>query len=203
MRTRSAAAYFYPRSPRGERPRWESGKIKPSKISIHAPREGSDFMVWIACTDQLYFYPRSPRGERPVVSSPRIRASLFLSTLPARGATLRHRQGQHRPSISIHAPREGSDLEDFKQRYKETLEISIHAPREGSDGIALYRYERLGGFLSTLPARGATSNLPINWLHFCHFYPRSPRGERPASFIEVINRHKFLSTLPARGATDT
>ena len=34
--------------------------------------------------------------------------------------------------ISIHAPREGSDLnnlDEFKTRYK----ISIHAPREGSD----------------------------------------------------------------------
>ena len=34
-----------------------------------------------------------------------------------------------------------------------------------------------------------------------HFYPRSPRGERPPRLVSVLARHKFLSTLPARGAT--
>ncbi len=56
-------------------------------ISIHAPREGSDFV-----------------DEREVWQSVR-----FQSTLPVRGATP-HRLLQPRPGdISIHAPREGSD----------------------------------------------------------------------------------------------
>ena len=33
--------------------------------------------------------------------------------------------------ISIHAPREGSDIQGYKPRNKGL--ISIHAPREGSD----------------------------------------------------------------------
>ena len=33
------------------------------------------------------FYPRSPRGERRDSRSADVLASLFLSTLPARGAT--------------------------------------------------------------------------------------------------------------------
>ena len=37
-----------------------------------------------------------------------------------------------------------------------TPEISIHAPREGSDSSALGKIRYQGGFLSTLPARGAT-----------------------------------------------
>ena len=34
-----------------------------------------------------------------------------------------------------------------------------------------------------------------------HFYPRSPRGERPSASLLSMLRLKFLSTLPARGAT--
>ena len=79
--------------------------------------------------------------------------------------------------ISIHAPREGSDLRPDlchkevyiflstlpvrgatnSQRLKEVKEnISIHAPREGSDYIACMVAVFADGFLSTLPVRGAT-----------------------------------------------
>ena len=33
-------------------------------ISIHAPREGSDFVVLLVMVIDKYFNPRSPRGER-------------------------------------------------------------------------------------------------------------------------------------------
>ena len=56
-------------------------------ISIHAPREGSD-KSWKAATQKFSnFYPRSPRGERLDVENIPALAGLFLSTLPARGAT--------------------------------------------------------------------------------------------------------------------
>ena len=60
----------------------------PRVISIHAPREGSDHPL--ARLDgglQLDFYPRSPRGERRRITNELILYELFLSTLPARGAT--------------------------------------------------------------------------------------------------------------------
>ena len=56
----------------------------------------------------------------------------FQSTLPVRGATLPGLASGSRPNISIHAPREGSDLFLTRKAAKEHL-ISIHAPREGSD----------------------------------------------------------------------
>ena len=56
----------------------------------------------------------------------------FLSTLPARGATCQ--------------PGESSS----------DIEISIHAPREGSDMRELGLDWNADKFLSTLPARGAT-----------------------------------------------
>ena len=55
----------------------------------------------------------------------------FLSTLPARGATHFAKVGEHGMIISIHAPREGSDM--FNGKFGGGVKISIHAPREGSD----------------------------------------------------------------------
>ena len=82
-------------------------------ISIHAPREGSDMAF----------------------SFIRLRLDEFLSTLPARGATLSTVAKTGQKNISIHAPREGSDL-GHKDLDAVVLLISIHAPREGSDALA-------------------------------------------------------------------
>ena len=60
--------------------------------------------------DPIYFYPRSPRGERL--------AMLVFGAVPL--------------EISIHAPREGSDVRCISD-YAVSVRISIHAPREGSD----------------------------------------------------------------------
>ena len=55
----------------------------------------------------------------------------FQSTLPVRGATFRSGCWMSHRRISIHAPREGSDLFSLMSSFG--WPISIHAPREGSD----------------------------------------------------------------------
>ena len=65
--------------------------------------------------------------------------------------------------ISIHAPREGSDI------YKigccpRVARISIHAPREGSDVNAITGGQVDVQFLSTLPVRGATLLSSSSWV---------------------------------------
>ena len=79
-------ADFYPRSPRGERPRTSTPRPSNCNFYPRSPR-GERPPACGFLTTCLYFYPRSPRGERP-------RPCLV-----------------HRPviGISIHAPREGSD----------------------------------------------------------------------------------------------
>ena len=57
---------------------------------------------------------------------------LFQSTLPVRGATRLLGRFVVFEQISIHAPREGSDLGELLDAAGSQL-ISIHAPREGSD----------------------------------------------------------------------
>ncbi len=102
-------------------------------ISIHAPREGSDSAEAAGKRLPPYFYPRSPRGERrqgglcPAAGRPDFyprsprgerrrkqqsgrKINQFLSTLPARGATLADAALRQSGIISIHAPREGSDV---------------------------------------------------------------------------------------------
>ena len=192
---------FYPRSPRGERLVFVSQALADILISIHAPREGSDHRRADCGQSAGHFYPRSPRGERPAPRPTMQKQVLFLSTLPARGATARAPAHHAKAGlISIHAPREGSDGRDVNQMCGDGLflstlpargatavhrqlqgagRISIHAPREGSDLFELFLADQRAEFLSTLPARGATSTI------FFIFPPNQT----------------FLSTLPARGAT--
>ena len=57
----------------------------------------------------------------------------FQSTLPVRGATGLVIERFPAQSISIHAPREGSDFRLHPAFCTGLFLISIHAPREGSD----------------------------------------------------------------------
>ena len=79
--------------------------------------------------------------------------------------------------ISIHAPREGGDLE-LVDTIVDKLIISIHAPREGGDIKIIAKVEGIQ-----------------------NFNPRPPRGGRPEDQLTKANAQLFQSTPPARGAT--
>ena len=104
-----AARYFNPRSPCGERldlkerenltyifqstlPVWGATPAAgcagtATKISIHAPRVGSDSLIPCSCWSLTNFNPRSPCGERPVELAVGLDREQFQSTLPVWGAT--------------------------------------------------------------------------------------------------------------------
>ena len=98
------------------------------------PARGATSSTFADLLGSAHFNPRSPHGERRAGESRLRRAD----------------------SISIHAPRTGSDRSGAG-RTAVHLPISIHAPRTGSDRES--------------PAHGAG-------LHY--FNPRSPHGERHA-----------------------
>ena len=79
-------------------------------------------------------------------------------------------------TISIHAPRTGSDqglrTAFARRRFQSTL------PARGATPIPLMQAAILAKFQSTLPARGATRQRPKGGLGNSHFNPRSPHGER-------------------------
>ena len=170
-----------------------------------------------------YFNPRSPHGER---LDSGIRADCwrkFQSTLPARGATQsrfcswkfvndfnpRSPHGERRLSteilhgdktISIHAPRTGSDGAGLPNQPGH--DISIHAPRTGSDGARPEGGHHEAEFQSTLPARGATGALKPGSL-VKQFQSTLPaRGATALEKIGTRPAESFQSTLPARGATN-
>ena len=173
-----STVYFNPRSPHGERRRRAGLQPHRVRISIHAPRMGSDDAA-----------PAAP--EKP---------AKFQSTLPAWGATRwkmrRCASCWHFNPRSPHGERRGS-----ANAGKVAVLISIHAPRMGSDGNSYTQVIRSGRFQSTLPAWGATiekaqgtlivfisihaprmGSDPSEMFAIAfsrYFNPRSPHGERP------------------------
>ena len=79
---------FYPRSPRGERHAQVDQALRGGYISIHAPREGSDAKAPYP-NDQPHISIHAPRegSDHRFVGFITSDTS-FLSTLPARGATM-------------------------------------------------------------------------------------------------------------------
>ncbi len=167
-------------------------------ISIHAPRGGSDVCRSFPIFGLANFNPRSPWGERPFWSicsategdfNPRSPwgerrrliglarlVILFQSTLPVGGATSSQYPGTGCSSISIHAPRGGSD----PVRSLLWIWEGYFNPRSPWG-------ERLVTNLSITPETD--------------FNPRSPWGERHIDGVFAHAGIQFQSTLPVGGAT--
>ena len=171
-----------------------------TKISIHALREEGDVrgreMLLIVSS---YFYPRPPRGGRQAARRGETSYTTFLSTPSARRATSHIVMPRPPHLISIHALREEGD-------------------RQPQAAIAAHKQ-----FLSTPSARRATRDgrrkasardISIHALReegdprwtpksICtrYFYPRPPRGGRPALHRLRCPKKLFLSTPSARRAT--
>ena len=101
---------FNPRSPCGERPQGSIPfRIRP-RISIHAPRVGSDAAFGRCDANVLYFNPRSPCGERPRRERRNAKIKSHFNPRSPCGERPSLRKPRHKiVIISIHAPRVGSD----------------------------------------------------------------------------------------------
>ena len=128
-----------------------------------------------------------------------IREGAFQSTLPAWGATIQTLIFVGVSSISIHAPRVGSDLPRAikKSPAPNFNPRSPRGERHTMDG----KNEKQLRFQSTLPAWGATRYPHTDVTVFRDFNPRSPRGERLKNTANGYKVCLFQSTLPAWGAT--
>ena len=148
-----AQGYFNPRSPRGERRKQLKNATKKEKISIHAPREGSDRITM-----------RVRKGFHISIHAPREGSD-------ARGVQAACTSGHFNPR----SPR-GERL--YRTSDKFCCRISIHAPREGSDDEAKDTDHPKMKFQSTLPARGATqANIDAEKTARISIHA-PPRGER-------------------------
>ena len=213
---------FNPRSPHGERPPPSPPQTTMAGISIHAPRTGSDSLELVSCQGVCISIHAPRTGSDPWSRRVSVTRSPFQSTLPARGATTsaaiaanctryfnpRSPHGE-RPSsapstapessISIHAPRTGSDEDKYVMQAMHY--ISIHAPRTGSDLYVGSHSAAYSAFQSTLPARGATGIRSMVIFAASHFNPRSPHGERPVSLC-TASRSPAISIHAPRTGSD-
>ncbi len=173
---------FYPRPPRGGRPRqrqlprragaflstpsarratcFEVVRCTNSPISIHALREEGDRPLTVVLLDSKEFLS-TPSARRATGSRPCGAALLFdFYPRPPRGGRRTRSAAPRRPGY-----------------------ISIHALREEGDGPGGERPAPLAVFLSTPSARRATSLPAAQISRLRNFYPRPPRGGRPAVVI--------------------
>ena len=214
---------FYPRPPRGGRRFSRCTPPNGRYFYPRPPRGGRHLEDFEITADEFDFYPRPPRGGRLHSGYYHQKNLLaFLSTPSARRAT--SPAGCHRPPakhfyprpprggrrtgagkveagaiISIHALREEGDAAVSSGR--SAGRISIHALREEGDLMIPPTCAVSTIFLSTPSARRATYFVEYWRGDDEYFYPRPPRGGRPAAPPKSGSVSVFLSTPSARRAT--
>ena len=148
------------------------GPVDGVLISIHAPRMGSDFS-WRGLPPTVDISIHAPRmGSDLKRSDDMTQKILFQSTLPGWGATNRRYCSVSRMANFNPRSPDGERLHlivDLRHRFG----ISIHAPRMGSDESDSSKTQS-GSFQSTLPGWGATAKMDIfahdmgKIIHFQH-----------------------------------
>ena len=146
------------------------------RISIHAPRVGSDGHTHSGVHGETDFNPRSPCGERRWGASGLPWRAYFNPRSPCGERPRRRENGNRLGYFNPRSPCGERHEGLYKGCY--VSRISIHAPRVGSDLLALPRTITFGLFQSTLPVWGATLDLFAFAATGWHFNPRSPCGER-------------------------
>ena len=188
---------FNPRSPRGERrahrprylleclfqstlPAWGATRQSTSskmggRVSIHAPRVGSDGRA------------RTFRaGVRVSIHAPRVGSDRSASFEQDRVSV-----------VSIHAPRVGSDAVYSQQRRDH--QVSIHAPRVGSD-TGRENPHRLPRSFNPRSPRGERRFRGYSVTAANGFNPRSPRGERRRGLGRALRGFRVSIHAPRVGS---
>ncbi len=162
---------FNPRSPCGERPPFYSSTAAAKiKISIHAPRVGSDFSRSIIPSVAESISIHAPRvgsdtnrtffdvvNDYISIHAPRVGSDTYRQKTAYYVGNFNPRSpcGERLKTsidssmsdvISIHAPRVGSD-NGFETVETTPITISIHAPRVGSD-VIIKKSDSINGFIS-------------------------------------------------------
>ena len=147
------------------------------RISIHAPRTGSDWRNRQCRRQARRFQSTLPaRGATAQILMQQDVQLLFQSTLPARGATRGERGAvQLLPDFNPRSPH--GERRTFSCAAGCAASISIHAPRTGSDAPA--------------------SSVDLVALHF---NPRSPHGERPVRRDKVAGQNMISIHAPRTGS---
>ena len=190
---------FYPRPPRGGRPRRGRCSRSVMLISIHALREEGDEPGQKILDTHLDFYPRPPRGGR-LDGSGDGKGRLHFYPRPPRGGRRADEKGADEwESISIHALREEGDRLQIPHKH-DHRNFYPRPPRGGRPDNKTVLLEALGISIHALREEGDIRHRTDSPFHF-HFYPRPPRGGRHFNVDTFVDNLLFLSTPSARRAT--
>ena len=151
----SARRNFYPRPPRGGRPKKSTNtKAKRQFLSTPSARRATTLLFLFVCR-YAYFYPRPPRGGRPEMTKCNVRYFDFYPRPPRGGRPL---------ILFFRFPNTG---------------ISIHALREEGDHPAPAQNTGRCNFYPRPPRGGRLTMFASSMPSILNFYPRPPRGGRP------------------------
>ena len=154
----SASYHFNPRSPHGERLATLPHAYKQPRISIHAPRTGSDQLYELGMLSPTQFQSTLPARGATLLMPFTAMLAIFQSTLPARGATACEAvQVAAMCVFQSTLPARGAT-----RKLLATLSARSHFNPRSPHGERRYRAK-------TTAAR------------MKHFNPRSPHGERLGS----------------------
>ena len=152
----SCPGNFYPRSPCGERLEEASGDTWVRDFYPRSPCGERPISQLQCVLGRKYFYPRSPCGERHnILGNLFYRRFYFYPRSPCGERLLRRSADCNCQNISIHALLAESDARRASRQ--QPAGISIHALLAESDINGIGLIVHIGGFLSTLSLRRATT----------------------------------------------
>ena len=146
----------------------------------------------------MYFYPRPPRGGRPASRDVQTwYLVISIHALREEGDPDRYDASDDaRKFLSTPSARRATQLTNGKRA---AIPISIHALREEGDGLVVDFCVFGLAFLSTPSARRATGPVANKGLAVGNFYPRPPRGGRPATGVSGTKVLYFYPRPPRGG----
>ena len=190
-------AYFYPRSPCGERRRHTNSTRNDTNFYPRSPC-GERPRLYPSRGRNRNFYPRSPCGERRRRLWLLAQTASFLSTLSLRRATsMPTAHPQPHTFLSTLSLRRATGTVSAQDRPKEFL--STLSLRRATDVIAVMTDAQSISIHALLAEsdRAYQRYFAVDE----NFYPRSPCGERQPRSKRTNRNIAFLSTLSLRRAT--
>ena len=198
MHRKGDRIYFNPRSPCGERHHFPTALYQTRKISIHAPRVGSDAAALEKYKEE-HISIHAPRVGSDCFNRFRPRMPLrFQSTLPVWGATVSKLDTTETP-VHFNPRSPCGERPGVIRRERERRYFNPRSPcgerqlRPAGAGAG-------GNFNPRSPCGERHGSMP-HGSPLENFNPRSPCGERPNATAHAQQHQKFQSTLPVWGAT--
>ena len=184
---------FNPRSPHGERLPSATRAFGTSRFQSTLPARGATWYLKLTDGREAISIHAPRTGSDRRTATHKRRRERFQSTLPARGATaVPHRQPHGSSDFNPRSPH--GERRHFSLPPHWVISISIHAPRTGSDASVVMAAPGSADFNPRSPHGERQLRIRQPREHCLHFNPRSPHGERPIESAidaakEIISIH--------------